>query len=149
MPRRSSCRSLRSSQSPAWRNYNDAVLAAVLESVACDDRPLERVDVSDAEVVVIAKSDLGVGAGSADRGDLGLGEQIAGSDGAAGAISTDNNGDIIAYKKLSRGGSLGCVGCVIRIDELYIVSLAVNINSRIERVGILDTENFLLAAGGI
>ena len=67
----------------------------------------------------------------------------------AGAVSTDNNGDIVAYKKLSRGGSLFGSGCVISIDELYIISLTVDIDCGVQRVCILDTENFLLAAGGI
>lgn len=129
----------------AGLNDDDAVLAAVLECVACHDSALEGVNVGYTEVVVVAEGDLGVGAGGADRGELRGSEEVASRDGAAGAVSTDDDGDAVAYQQLSGGGRLLGGGAVISIDKLYIIGLAVYLDGGIQGMCIFDTKDLLLA----
>ena len=98
-------------------------------------------------VCAVHQGDVGVGAGGADSRNLCRLEQVAGSNGAAGAVSTDHHGHALRDQGLGSGRSLGRVGSVVRVDQLHVVGGATDVHRGGLLIGILHTQHLLLAAG--
>ena len=96
--------------------------------------------------MIISCSDLRIGAGNADDRNVGILKVLAACDGNAGAIGTENDGDIAGYQLLSGRRCLIGGGAVVCIDKLNLVGFATDLYSRRFNVGILHTEHFLLSA---
>ena len=108
---------------------------------------LEVIQEADTEVVAIARGDVGVGAGDADGGNAGLFKLGAAGHGNAGTVGAQNHGHARADQRGSSGGSLVGGGAVVAVDQLDLVGLAAQSDRGLLAVGILHTQDFLLAAG--
>ena len=109
---------------------------------------LEGIQEADAEVVVVAGGDVGIGAGDAHGGDAGVTEDGTGGDGDAGAVGAQNDAYTLADQLGGGGGGLISGGAVVGIDQLDLVGLTAQLHSGGLRVGELHPQHFLLAAGG-
>ena len=100
---------------------------------------LEGVQEADAEIVVIARSDAGVGAGHADGGQTRFTEDGAAGHGAAGAVSTQHQRNVLAHQLRSGGRSLGGIGAV----SLFVAAIGIantmmmSIYERTKEIGVM------------
>ena len=109
---------------------------------------LEGVQEADAVVVVVASSDVGVGAGHTHSSQAGVVKDGAAGHGHAGAIGAQHDSDSLAHQLGGGGRGLGLVGAVVAVDQLHLIGLAADLNGGGLEVGVLHTQHFLLAAGG-
>ncbi len=89
---------------------------------------------------------LRIGAGNANGGNARVGKILGTGDGNAGAIGAQHHADARADQLLGGGGSLVGGGAVIGVDQFYLIGFASDINGGLHAVGVLHTQNFLLAA---
>ena len=112
------------------------------------DGALEGVQEADAEIVVIAGGDHGVGAGDADGRQPRVAEGGAGGDGHAGAVGAQHQRNALAHQLGGGGQGLVSGGAVVGVDQLDLILLAAHSDGGGLRVGVLHAQHLLLAAGG-
>ena len=110
------------------------------------NRPLERVEEADAEVVRVARRHLRVGAGNADGGDPRVGEITRTGDGNRRTVGAEHDGNAGADQLLSRGRRLVGRRAVVGVNQLDFIRLAVDHDRRRLVKAELRPERLLFAA---
>ena len=123
--------------------------AQLFVGVVGEDRALERIEEADAVVHIAVRGDLRVGAGDADGGHARFGKDLAAGNGHAGAVGAEHDGHI-AVHELRRGGrAVFGGGAVVDDLELDVIRLAADLDGGLDVVGVLHTQDLLLAAGAV
>ena len=112
------------------------------------DGALEGVQEADAVVIIVARGDVGVGAGDADGGQAGVVKDGAAGNGHARTVGAQHQGDALAHQLGSGRGGLVGGRAVVCVDQLDLVGLAADLDGGGLGVGVLHPQHLLLAAGG-
>ena len=95
-------------------------------SVVCHNGALEGIKEANAEIEIIVRGDLRIGAGAADGNYLVIRKGGAGGDRNARAVGAEDCCDLLADKGLRSGNGGSLIGLVVDLDKLYLILCAVD-----------------------
>ena len=125
------------------------ILVSAVKCVLRHDRALERIQEAHTEVVIAARGNLRVRAGSSDCRDLCICKCRSRGDRDAGAVAADHGYNLVRHQLLCSGHGLCLIGLVVDLVQLDLVLLSVDLDCRTDLIRVARTLKLLEAAAAI